>query len=100
MGATVAPDPPPIDPEVLLRDAAYTAIGFAVLGFQRLQLVRRDLGRQVRAGLEVAVPAVRTLTREVEAAADPVLDRIEASLPDPGRFVLRSARVTARTLLH
>ncbi|MEZ5280402.1 MAG: hypothetical protein R2770_08000 [Acidimicrobiales bacterium] len=29
-----------------LRDAAYTAIGFAVLGFQRLQVKRRQLERE------------------------------------------------------
>lgn len=30
-----------------LRDAAYTSIGLAVLGFQRLQVCRRDVERLV-----------------------------------------------------
>lgn len=94
----MAEEPQAPDPEALLREAAYTAVGFAVLGFQRLQVLRRDLTREVRAGLEVAAPAVRTVTRQLGAAVDPVLDRIERELPEPGRFVLRSARVTARAM--
>ncbi|MGQ0519840.1 MAG: hypothetical protein ACT4PX_01655 [Actinomycetota bacterium] len=53
-----------------LRDAAYIAVGFGVIGFQRAQVARRELARQlpdlaehlpagVREALEVVGAALR-----------------------------------------
>jgi hypothetical protein len=84
----------------MVRDAVYTVVGFGVLGFQRLQVARRDVQRQVRAGVQAAVPAARGLARRVDAVADPVLDRVERLVPEPGRLVLHVARVTARSVLQ
>lgn len=35
-----------------LEDALYTAVGLAVLGFQRCQLARREFHRQLRSALD------------------------------------------------
>lgn len=47
------PDPLKDVPE-RLRDAAYVAVGFAVLGFQRAQVRRRELERAVRETVRAA----------------------------------------------
>lgn len=80
-----------------VRDAGYTAVGFGVLAFQRAQVVRRevvkDLGRRVggKAGVAQAV-------RRVEKAVDPVLDGVEQKLPGQVRMAFHTARVAGRTL--
>lgn len=69
------------DAATRLRDSLYTAVGFGVLGFQQLQLRRRDLQR------ELAKLAV-----EVDEKVDPVLDDLVAKLPDDVRPVAVQAR--------
>lgn len=68
-----------------LRDSLYTAVGFGVLGFQQAQLRRRELQRRLA-----------RLAVEVDEKVDPVLDDIEARLPDDLRPLLVSARSAAR----
>ena len=75
--------PPP------LKDAFYTAVGFGVLGFQQLQVQRRDLRMQLRRAAD-----------RVEERVDPLLDDLEARLPDAPRVVVKQARMAARTVQH
>ncbi len=70
-----------------LKDAFYTALGFGVLGFQQLQVQRRDLRRQLR-----------RVAGQVEERVDPVLDDLEARLPDAPRVVVKQARVAAKSM--
>lgn len=72
------------DPAARLRDTFYTAVGFGVLGIQQAQLHRRQLQKDLA-----------RLAAEVE----PVLDDVEAKLPDDLRPLLAHARTTARALL-
>jgi len=74
-----------------LRDSLYTAVGFAVLGFQQAQLRRRDLQRDLA-----------RLAVEVDEKVDPLLDDIVARLPEdlrPLAAQARAAAVTARCSL-
>ncbi len=48
-----------LDVNELLRDAAYTTIGFSILGFQRAQVRRRAIERSVRAATEVPEEILR-----------------------------------------
>jgi hypothetical protein len=55
------------DVEKALREAAYVAVGFAVIGVQRAQVRRRELARQLPdieehlpAGIREAIEVVRT----------------------------------------
>lgn len=72
-----------------MKDAFYTAVGFGVLGVQELQFRRRDMRKRLR-----------QVAGEVEGRVDPVLDDLEARLPDAPRAVVRQARVAARTVQH
>lgn len=74
-----------------LRDSLYTAVGFAVLGFQQAQLRRRDLQRDLA-----------RLAVEVDERVDPLLDDMVARLPEdlrPLAAQARAAAVTARRSL-
>lgn len=75
------------------RDASYTAIGFGVLAYQRLQVRRRELTKEV-GGKEGVVRFVH----RVEEAVDPVLDGVERRLPDQARTAFHQARTATRTI--
>ncbi len=72
-----------------VKDAVYTAVGFGVLGFQQLQVRRRDLRTQLR-----------RVAGQVEERVDPVLDDLETRLPDATRVVVKQARVAAKSMQH
>ena len=104
------------DPDVAraLRDAAYTAVGFGVLGFQRAQVRRRELTSQLqtqRPEIESQLAQARgqladlarDLERRVEPAlvdvserVEPLLDQIEARLPAQARGSWAQFRQAAR----
>ena len=71
-----------------LRDSLYTAVGFGVLGFQQAQLRRRQLQKQLAKA-----------AGEVDQKVDPVLDDLEARLPEDFRPLVASARSAAHSLL-
>ncbi|HJV09708.1 MAG TPA: hypothetical protein VJ653_08500 [Acidimicrobiales bacterium] len=74
-----------------LREALYTAVGFGVLGFQQVQLRRRELQKDL----------VR-LAAEWDGKVDPVLDDLVAKLPEdlqPLATQARAAAVSARRSL-
>lgn len=75
--------PPPV------KDAFYTAVGFGVLGFQQLMVQRRDLHAQLR-----------RVAGRVEERVDPVLDDLEARLPEASRGVVKQARQAAKAVHH
>jgi len=68
-----------------LRDALYTTVGLGVLGVQQAQVRRRDLQKELA-----------RLAVEVEERVDPLLDDVEARLPDDLRPLLTQARSAAR----
>ncbi len=93
-----------------LKDAAYVTVGLAVLGFQRAQVRRRELARNLRdsrrrlerQGADLGAQ-VAQLVRDIDQRAEPVvalvgqrLDDVEGRLPGPARDTLRVARETAR----
>lgn len=79
------------DTDAGLRDALYTAVGFAILGIQQAQLRRRELQKEL----------VR-LAEEADGKVDPVLDDLVAKLPEdlrPLATQARSAALSARRAL-
>lgn len=98
------------------REAAYTVVGLGVLGFQRSQVMRRELERRLRdggvqAGLAGAGAEMRAglgrLAHEVDHRAEPILvevdeqvDRIAGSLPGPLGDFLHQARLVATGVRH
>ena len=74
-----------------LKDALYTAVGFGVLGFQQVQLRRRELQKDLA-----------RLAADLDGKVDPVLDDLVAKLPEdlqPLATQARAAAVTARRTL-
>ncbi len=69
------------------RETLFTVVGFGVLGVQQAQVRRRDLQR------ELAKLAV-----EVDEMLDPLLDDVEARLPEDLRLVVAQGRSAARSL--
>ncbi len=70
-----------------LRDSLFTAVGFAVLGVQQAQVQRRLLQKELA-----------RLAVEVDERLDPVLDGVEARLPDDIRPLLAQVRSAARDM--
>jgi len=73
-----------MDDDAGLRDALYTAVGFGILGFQQLQVRRRDLQKELA-----------RLADEMDGKVEPVLDDLVAKLPDDLRPLAGQARAAA-----
>lgn len=69
-----------------LRDPAYTAVGFGVLGFQRAQVRRRELTHQIET-------VIGPLRAEVARRGTDLEER----LPNQARSAARSLRAVAGT---
>ncbi len=94
-----------------LQEAAYVAIGFGVLGFQRAQVRRRQLADQLqrqRPEMEAQLAEVRTqvteLGRDLERRLQPALvdatERVEPLLDQIEARVSEQAKDVAQALLE
>ena len=88
-----------MDDELLTRarDAGYTAVGFGVLAVQKLQVKRRDIQKEVGARIG-GKEGVGKAVRRVEAAVDPVLDKVEHVLPGQARVAVHTARLAGKVV--
>jgi hypothetical protein len=104
---TVPNDTVPNDLVNRARDAAYTVVGFGVLGFQRLQVRRRQLTKEIDKRIGESIggkpgegiggrAGVGRIVRRVDAVVDPVLDRVERGLPGSARTMFHQARQAGR----
>lgn len=101
---TNSTNPVPTAPQIaerlagLARDAAYVAIGAAVLTVQRFQVRRRELAQvEVVNRLEQAVAEVDRRLQEVEARVDAAVEAVEQRLPMQAATLLGQAHGMART---
>ena len=79
-----------------LKDAAYVTIGFGVLGFQRAQVRRQELRKQLDAQLaDQFAGLVAPIRTQVEIG----LDTVEANLPPTVQDLVHQARATVRSRL-
>jgi hypothetical protein len=90
------------------RDAAYVAVGLGVLGFQRLQVQRRELGRHLsgetalpglddkmtdlRAALAGGVHQLDRLLGATRSMVESALQPIEEALPAPAKELVDKGR--------
>jgi hypothetical protein len=93
-----------------LKDAAYVAVGFGVLGFQKAQVRRQELKKQVlsqraqvESQLEGAVGQLSGLVKTLDERLRPVrqelegrLDTFEGRLPDPAKELVKRARILTK----
>lgn len=74
-----------------LTDAAYVTVGFGLLGFQRAQVRRHELTRQI----EALARSLDQTVGPVRVDLDHQLDHLEERLPDQARAAVRSLRTAA-----
>jgi len=92
------------------KDAFYITVGAGVLAFQRLQVSRQDLQKQVKPRLDEAkdqfgklgdsvedrIRLVEERLDEVETRVDKLLDQLEANLPEQAAEVVKQFREAAK----
>jgi DNA anti-recombination protein RmuC len=86
-----------------LKDAAYVAVGFGVLAFQKAQVRRRELEKQLGVSTESLREQLTKVAADAEKNIEPVVEAVEASLdqleerlPEQAREVFKQVRTTAK----
>lgn len=79
-----------------VRDLAYAAVGFAVIGTQRFQVRRREVQKQVEPKVRDAAGRMQGVAGAIDERVDPVLDQLQDRLPGTSRDVVRQARDVAK----
>ena len=74
------------------KDALYVTVGLGVLGYQKAQVRRRELARQVETQWGETAQQLQKLARELQGRVEPVLDQLEERLPGSARELVRQAR--------
>lgn len=100
-----------------LKDAAYVAVGLGVIGFQKAQVRRQELRKDLEGrrkelnaqveeygtklrGLARELPGrVEPVVKELEQRLDPVLDELQGRLPEQAKQYVAQARQAARDAL-
>jgi ElaB/YqjD/DUF883 family membrane-anchored ribosome-binding protein len=86
-----------------LKDAAYIAVGFGVLAWNKAQVRRREIEKQLGVSTSTLREQLAKVAGEVEERFEPVVEAVEASLdqleerlPEQAREVFKQARTTAK----
>jgi ElaB/YqjD/DUF883 family membrane-anchored ribosome-binding protein len=79
-----------------VKDAAYVTVGLGVLAFQKAQVGRRELTKQVETQLSGTGEQVQRFASQLEQRIKPVLDQIEGSVPASAKDLVKQARTAAR----
>jgi len=81
-----------------VKDAAYVTVGIGVLAFQKAQVGRRELTKQVETQLTETGEQVQRLAKKVEQRIQPVLGQLEATVPAQAKDLVKQARTAAEQL--
>ncbi len=91
------------DLQKTVRDSFYVTVGLGVIAFQKAQVQRNELRKQLEAGVgeahQTVTGSVKTVEERLEAVEhriDAVLDDVEEKLPTQARLVLSQARGVAK----
>jgi ElaB/YqjD/DUF883 family membrane-anchored ribosome-binding protein len=98
------------DPIATLKDAAYVTVGLGVLGFQKAQVRRVELSKQLaeqtkalESQFQDASKSFRTLAQDLDARIAPARQRVEGRLdalsvrlPEQARTLVEQARAAAK----
>jgi ElaB/YqjD/DUF883 family membrane-anchored ribosome-binding protein len=79
-----------------MKDAAYVTVGFGVLGFQRAQVRRVELTKQLKPQIGELVTNVDEVLQPVRQELEQRLDQVEDHLGGQAREVVRTARAVVR----
>lgn len=87
----------------LAKDALYVGVGLGVIGFQKAQVQRNELQKQLKGqvggaskAFEERVKLLEERLQGVESRFEAVLDQLEDRLPDQARDIAKQARTAAR----
>jgi exonuclease VII small subunit len=85
------------------RDSFYVTVGLGVIAFQKAQVQRQELRKQLedsvggaQQGVVESVKTVEERLEAVEQRIDEVLDDVEDKLPPQARLVMSQARTVAK----
>jgi ElaB/YqjD/DUF883 family membrane-anchored ribosome-binding protein len=85
------------------RDSFYVTVGLGVIAFQKAQVQRNELRKQLEEGVggahRTVAESVKTVEERLEAVEhriDEVLDDVEEKLPAQARLVMSQARSVAK----
>ena len=81
-----------------VKDAAYVTVGIGVLAFQKAQVGRRELTKQVETQLTGTGEQVQRLAKKVEQRIQPVLGQLEQTVPAQAKDLVKQARTAAEQL--
>ena len=91
------------DIQKTVRDSFYVTVGLGVIAFQKAQVQRQELRKQVEDGVggaqQAVAESVKTVEERLEAVEhriDAVLDDVEQKLPTQARLVMSQARGVAK----
>jgi ElaB/YqjD/DUF883 family membrane-anchored ribosome-binding protein len=86
-----------------VKDAAYVTVGLGVLAFQKAQVGRRELTKQVETQLKQVETQlsgtgeqVQRFASQLEQRIKPVLDQLEGSVPATAKDLVKQARTAAK----
>lgn len=79
-----------------LKDAAYITVGLGVIGFQKAQVRRQELKKQLKTQLADTRGQIEKLAKTVEDRVEPVLDQVEDKLPEQAKDLVKQAREAAK----
>jgi hypothetical protein len=85
------------DVVTLARDALYVGVGLGVIAFQKAQVQRRELRKNVSTGVDERVRLLEARLGAIEERVDAVLDGVESRLPDQVQDVSKQVRAVAKT---
>jgi hypothetical protein len=78
-----------------VKDAAYVTVGLGVLAFQKAQVGRRELTKQVETQLNETSEQVKGLAKKVEERIQPVLGQLPETVPAQAKDLFKQARTAA-----
>jgi ElaB/YqjD/DUF883 family membrane-anchored ribosome-binding protein len=91
------------DLQKTVRDSFYVTVGLGVIAFQKAQVQRQELRKQLEDGVagtqQTVSDSVKTVEERLEAVEhriDEVLDDVEDRLPAQARLVMSQARSVAK----
>jgi ElaB/YqjD/DUF883 family membrane-anchored ribosome-binding protein len=98
------------DVQRVVKDAFYVTVGVGVLAFQRIQVQRKELRKQVETQLgdareqlqkagktvEERVKTIEERLESVEGRFESLFDQVEERLPDQAKDLVKQAREAAK----
>jgi hypothetical protein len=81
-----------------LKDTAYVTVGFGVLTFQKAQVRRQELRKQLQTQISESRTQAQKLAKDIGQRIDPVMDEVEGRLPEQARSVVQQARASLKSV--